>query len=80
MNTKSKSDLCQLHIQKTTFFVSLTFVAVLFFSCLALTFTNTSSFALGTPDVVVNDEIELQDTINNSVKPIFVAFNIAILC
>jgi len=55
------------------FFVSLVLVTVLVSSCFVSVFANVSPFALGTPDKIVSDEVELQSAINNAEKPIVIA-------
>ena len=63
MNIKGQSDLCRFHGRKVWLFISLLFIVTLVSSCLASTFSNTSPFALGAPDRIVNNATELRDAV-----------------
>jgi hypothetical protein len=75
MNIRSKSDLRHLYSRKGLFFVSLTLMIVLVFSCFVSVFTNVSPFALGTPDKIVSDKTELQNAIRGATKPTVIALD-----
>jgi predicted outer membrane repeat protein len=73
MNVRFQFGLPSFYRRKVLFFVSLFFMATLVSSCIASVFSGVSPFVSGVPDELVTTEVELQNVISNSVKPIVIA-------
>jgi hypothetical protein len=76
MNVKSKIGLSCSYNRKILFTVSLLFMMTLTVSCLISEFNGVSYFALGAPDKIVGNEMELRDAIDNA--PAKKSFTIAL--
>ncbi|MCL1977839.1 MAG: hypothetical protein FWG55_07060 [Candidatus Bathyarchaeota archaeon] len=75
MNVRVKFNFHRFYSRRVLFFVSLLFVIALACSGFTSTFTGMSSFVLGVPDKIVNNETELKNALNSATGPTIIKLN-----